>query len=299
MSEQPILSEAAQLDAEMLRPLPRSQKVHVNGKGGIRVGMREIALSPTRVGSAGDTGSRQLTPNPHLRVYDTSGPYTDPQIAVDVRAGIPRLRDAWILARGDTEPLPGFSSSYTLSRNADEALQKLRFAHLRTPRRALPGRNVTQMHYARAGVVTPEMEYIAIRENLARANPDYNPDQHPGENFGASTPREITPEFGARGSGRGTRHHPEQHQPPGIRAHDHRPQLPGESERQHRQLGGDFQHRGRGREDGLGHALGHGYRDGTSPRARTSTRPASGSCATHRFRSARYPSIRRSRRSAA
>ena len=195
MSEQPILSEAAQLDAEMLRPLPRSQKVHVNGKGGIRVGMREIALSPTRVGSAGDTGSRQLTPNPHLRVYDTSGPYTDPQIAVDVRAGIPRLRDAWILARGDTEPLPGFSSSYTLSRNADEALQKLRFAHLRTPRRALPGRNVTQMHYARAGVVTPEMEYIAIRENLARANPDYNPDQHPGENFGASTPREITPEF--------------------------------------------------------------------------------------------------------
>ncbi|MCY4564547.1 MAG: phosphomethylpyrimidine synthase ThiC, partial [Gammaproteobacteria bacterium] len=195
MSEQPILSEAAHLDAEMLKPLPRSQKVHVTGNDDVRVGMREIALSPTSVQPPGGAGSPQLTPNPHLRVYDTSGPYTDPDIDVDVRAGIPRLRDAWILARGDTEPLPGFSSSYTLSRNADEALQKLRFAHLRTPRRALPGRNVTQMHYARAGIVTPEMEYIAIRENLARANPGYNPGQHPGENFGASTPGEITAEF--------------------------------------------------------------------------------------------------------
>ena len=188
MSEQPILSEAAHLDAEMLQPLPRSQKIHVSGPGGMRVGMREIALSPTTVQAAGDAGARHLTPNPHLRVYDTSGPYTDPDIDVDVRAGIPRMRDAWILERGDTEPLGAFSSSYTLSRNSDERLQKLRFAHLRTPRRALPGKNVTQLHYARAGIVTPEMEYIAIRENLARANPQYNPGQHPGENFGARTP---------------------------------------------------------------------------------------------------------------
>ena len=195
MSEQPVLSQAAQLDAEMLKPLPRSQKVHVTGNGDIRVGMREIALSPTSVQAPGDAGARNLTPNPHLRVYDTSGPFTDPDIDVDVRAGIPRLREAWILARGDTEPLAAFSSSYTRRRNTDEKLEKLRFAHLRAPRRGLPGKNVTQMHYARAGIVTPEMEYIAIRENLARANPRYNPNQHPGENFGARTPHEITPEF--------------------------------------------------------------------------------------------------------
>ena len=194
MSEQSILSEAAAIDAEMLEPLPASQKVHVSGNAGIRVAMREIALSPTSVQPPGG-GAPRLTPNPHLRVYDTSGPYTDPDIAVDVRSGVPRLRESWILTRGDTEPLDAFSSSYAQARNADERLERLRFAHLRTPRRAMAGKNVTQMHYARAGIVTPEMEYIAVRENLARANPRYNPEQHPGENYGARTPREITPEF--------------------------------------------------------------------------------------------------------
>ncbi len=195
MSEQPILSEAAGLDAEMLSPLPGSKKIYVSNEGKVRVAMREIALSPTSAQPADGRGAPQLTPNPHLRVYDTSGPYTDPATAVDVRTGIPRIREGWILARGDTEPLPGFSSSYTRSRNSDERFSSLRFAHLRTPRRARPGKNVTQMHYARAGIVTPEMEYIAVRENLARANPNYNSHQHPGEDFGARIPHEITPEF--------------------------------------------------------------------------------------------------------
>ena len=194
MSEQPILSEAAQLDAAMLRPLPGSKKTHVAGHGGLRVPMREIALSPTSTMPPGG-GAPRLAPNPPLRVYDTSGPYTDPAVEVDVRGGIPRLREGWIDARGDTEPLAGFSSSYARTRGADTRLAQLRFAHLRTPRRALPGKNVTQLHYARAGIVTPEMEYIATRENLARANPGYSTAQHPGQAFGARGVDEVTPEF--------------------------------------------------------------------------------------------------------
>ena len=194
MSEQPILSEAAQLDAAMLRPLPGSKKTHVAGHGGRRVAMREIALSPTSTVPPGG-GAPRLAPNPPLRVYDTSGPYTDPAVEVDVRTGIPRLREGWIDARGDTERLAGFSSSYARARGEDARLAQLRFAHLRTPRRAAPGKNVTQLHYARAGIVTPEMEYIATRENLARANPAYSTTQHPGQAFGARGVEEVTPEF--------------------------------------------------------------------------------------------------------
>ena len=194
MSEQPILSEAAQLDAAMLRPLPGSKKTHVAGHGGRRVAMREIALSPTSTVPPGG-GAPRLAPNPPLRVYDTSGPYTDPAVEVDVRTGIPRLREGWIDARGDTERLAGFSSSYARARGEDARLAQLRFAHLRTPRRAAPGKNVTQLHYARAGIVTPEMEYIATRENLARANPAYSTAQHPGQAFGARGVEEVTPEF--------------------------------------------------------------------------------------------------------
>ena len=193
MSEQSFLSEAAQIDAEMRRPFAGSKKVHVDGARGVRVPMREVTLSPTRIQAA--DGASRLQPNPRLRVYDTSGPYTDAEVDVDVRAGIPRLREPWILARQDTEQLRGFSSTYTRERNVDAKLEALRFAHLATPRRAKPGRNVTQLHYARQGIVTPEMEFIAIRENLARANPAYSSDQQPDENFGARTPREITPEF--------------------------------------------------------------------------------------------------------
>ena len=193
MSEQSTLSEAAQLDAEMLRPLSGSRKAYVEGGNGLRVAMRDIALSPTTVQAAG--GATRLTPNPRLRVYDTSGPYTDPAIDVDVRRGIPRLREDWIDGRGDVEALAGFSSAYTRGRNADAKLAKLRFKALPAPRRAKAGRNVTQLHYARQGIVTPEMEYIAVRENLARANPEYRAEQHAGESFGARTPGEITPEF--------------------------------------------------------------------------------------------------------
>ena len=194
MSEQPILSEAAQLDAAMLRPLPGSKKTHVAGHGGRRVAMREIALSPTSTVPPGG-GAPRLAPNPPLRVYDTSGPYTDPAVEVDVRTGIPRLREGWIDARGDTERLAGFSSSYARARGDDARLAQLRFAHLRAPRRAAPGKNVTQLHYARAGIVTPEMEYIATRENLAHANPAYSTAQHPGQAFGARGVEEVTPEF--------------------------------------------------------------------------------------------------------
>ena len=194
MSEQPILSEAAQLDTAMLRPLPGSKKTHVAGHGGRRVAMREIALSPTSTVPPGG-GAPRLAPNPPLRVYDTSGPYTDPAVEVDVRTGIPRLREGWIDAREDTERLAGFSSSYARARGEDARLAQLRFAHLRTPRRAAPGKNVTQLHYARAGIVTPEMEYIATRENLARANPAYSTAQHPGQAFGARRVEEVTPEF--------------------------------------------------------------------------------------------------------
>ena len=195
MSDQSILSEAAQLDPAMLRPLPGSRKTHVRGHGGLPVAMREIGLSPTSTAPA-DGGSPRLTPNPPLRVYDTSGPYTDPAIEVDVRRGVPRLREPWIDARGDTERLSGFSSQHTRTRAADTRLASLRFANVQhAPRRALPGKNVTQLCYARAGIATPEMEYIATRENLARANPAHDAAQHPGQAFGARQVEEVTPEF--------------------------------------------------------------------------------------------------------
>ncbi len=194
MSEQFDLNASAGIDANLLEPLTGSRKIHVEGDHGIRVGMREISLAPTP--SHDEENKSKLEVNPSLRVYDTSGPYTDPAIDVDVRQGIPRTREAWIEARDDTELLDAFTSSFTRVRNSDIRLDSLRFSHVRTPRRAKSGRNVTQLHYARHGIVTPEMEYIAIRENLARANPDYRDDiQHTGNDFGANIPQEITPEF--------------------------------------------------------------------------------------------------------
>jgi len=178
----------------MLVPLIGSKKVHETGSNGIDVAMREIALSPTPVMGAGDEPAR-LEPNPSIRVYDTSGPYTDPNIDVDIRVGIPRLREQWIKDRGDTMELGRFTSDFTNRRNADSKLANLRFSHVRTPRKAKPGENVTQMHYARQGIITPEMEYIAIRENMARANPEYDPMQHKGHDYGAAIPTEMTPEF--------------------------------------------------------------------------------------------------------
>ena len=159
----------------------------------MRVAMREISLAPTPVQSADD--QPRLEQNPSVRVYDTSGPYTDPEITVDVREGIPRLREEWIEARQDTEQLSNFTSDFTKGRNSDIRLDTLRFSHVKSPKRARSGKNVTQLHYARQGIITPEMEYIAIRENLARANAAYELEQHGGNDFGASIPGEITAEF--------------------------------------------------------------------------------------------------------
>ena len=194
MSKQTFLSKSAGLSEEMLVPLSGSKKVHEIGNNGMRVGMREISLSPTPVVGAED-GQARLEANPSIRVYDTSGPYTDPEVEVDVRAGIPRLREKWIKDRNDTEELDRFTSRFTNERNTDPDLAHLRFSHVHVPRKAKAGKNVTQMHYARQGIITPEMEYIAIRENLSRANAVYDNLQHKGQDFGAAIPAEITPEF--------------------------------------------------------------------------------------------------------
>ncbi|KAF1050998.1 MAG: Phosphomethylpyrimidine synthase [Stenotrophomonas maltophilia] len=153
--------------------------------------VREISLADTPTAFGGEQNAPVL-------VYDTSGPYTDPDVRIDLRHGLPDVRSRWIDERGDTEILPGLSSDYGRSRLADPSLDALRFAHLRTPRRAKDGANVTQLHYARRGIITPEMEYIAIRENMklqeARAAGLLKA-QHPGQSFGASIPQQITAEF--------------------------------------------------------------------------------------------------------
>ena len=182
-------------------PFPNSKKIYVKGKlNDIEVAMREITLSDTKL-IGGKTEK-----NPPVTVYDTSGVYTDENYTVDVKKGIPRLREKWILERGDIERLFEFSSEYGTQRMADESLDPLRFEHIKMPLRAKEGRNVTQLHYARMGIITPEMEYIAIRENQRRE--EYNASlngqadtlcqQHAGENFGAvplHKLKSITPEF--------------------------------------------------------------------------------------------------------
>ncbi len=173
-------------------PLPGSRKIYVEGAlhADLRVPMREIAQSPTRQGKGNDA---QLVPNPPFTVYDSSGPYTDAEAQIDLRKGLPAIREAWIERRGDTQQLGGLTSAFGRQRLEDKRLDSLRFPSLRTPRVARSGANVSQMHYARRGIVTPEMEYVAIRENqkvhAAWAQ------QHPGESYGASIPRTITPEF--------------------------------------------------------------------------------------------------------
>lgn len=131
-------------------------------------------------------------------VYDTSGPYTDPEATIDLRKGLKPLRAEWIAERSDVEQLPGYSSEFTRRRMKDPQLDPLRFMDERKPLRAKPGRNVSQMHYARQGIITPEMEYIAIRENMKLQEAREQgllKDQHPGQSFGANLPPEITPEF--------------------------------------------------------------------------------------------------------
>ncbi len=150
------------------QPFPNSHKVYVEGEqAGVRVGMREITLSDSFVG--GTEENPVFESNDPIRVYDTSGPYTDPEVPVDVRAGLPKFREQWIVERDDTEMLESVTSQFSQQRMADEGLDHIRFEHLPKIRRAKAGKNVTQMHYARQGIVTPEMEYVAIRENMGRA----------------------------------------------------------------------------------------------------------------------------------
>ncbi|GIX30330.1 MAG: hypothetical protein KatS3mg124_0802 [Porticoccaceae bacterium] len=185
-----ILASSGILDPAVREPFPASRKVYVTGsRPDLRVGMREISLSDTLVARADGTTRRE--PNPPVRVYDTSGPYTDPAVEIDLRRGLPRLREPWIVERGDTELLPEPSSA--AARAVDP---KLALAVRHRPRRALPGRAVTQMAYARAGIVTPEMEYVAIRENMGLAEARRRGGRRQrGEPFGARIPEEITPEF--------------------------------------------------------------------------------------------------------
>ncbi|WP_279463933.1 phosphomethylpyrimidine synthase ThiC [Aeromonas veronii] len=175
---------------------PNSRRIFIEGsRPDIRVPLREIQLADTFVG--GTKEDPKFEPNEPIPVYDTSGRYGEEGVAIDVRRGLPRLRENWVLERDDTDELPGLSSTFTQERLADEGLDHLRFEHLPKPRRAKLGRRVTQLHYARAGIVTPEMEFIAIRENMGRerVRSELLRTQHPGRDFGARLPENITPEF--------------------------------------------------------------------------------------------------------
>ncbi|WP_368192616.1 phosphomethylpyrimidine synthase ThiC [Aeromonas sp. s8] len=175
---------------------PNSRRIFIQGsRPDIRVPLREILLADTFVG--GTKEDPKFEPNEPIPVYDTSGRYGEEGVAIDVRRGLPRLRENWVLERDDTDELPGLSSTFTQERLADEGLDHLRFEHLPKPRRAKPGRRVTQLHYARAGIITPEMEFIAIRENMGRerVRSELLRTQHPGRDFGARLPQNITPEF--------------------------------------------------------------------------------------------------------
>jgi phosphomethylpyrimidine synthase len=185
-----FLSATAKVDEAALQPLPRSRKVYVEGsRADVRVPLREITQSDTPALFGAEK-------NPPLFVYDTSGPYTDPAITIDLRRGLAPVRASWIAERRDTEALAAPSSRYGQERLVDPKLAELRFQPTRAPRRARAGANVTQMHYARHGVITPEMEFIALRENQRRdGRSEGIARQHPGDALGAKLPALITPEF--------------------------------------------------------------------------------------------------------
>jgi phosphomethylpyrimidine synthase len=195
-----FLAATAHVDDAAVQPLPNSRKVYV---GPLRVPMRAVAQADTPSMFGGEK-------NPPIFVYDCSGPYSDPAAKIDIRSGLPALRDPWILQRRDVEVLQGPSSGYGKERLLDPKLAEMRFNLKRNPRRALKGRNVSQMHYARQGTVTPEMEFIATRENLQREAYieslkatgktgekmlELLLTQHKGESFGAAIPERITAEF--------------------------------------------------------------------------------------------------------
>ena len=190
-----FLKKTAQLSESVTRPISGSKKIYVSGsRDDLRVPMREVEQSPT-------PSSFGAEANPPITVYDTSGLYTDPEAHIDLLRGLPPLRQSWIEKRGDTDVLDGPSSAYGRQRLTDDGLAPFRFEHIRSPRRAKHGSNVTQMRYARRGIVTPEMEYIAIRENLRlqeiKSDPRYRSllAQHKGQSFGAQIPEAVTPEL--------------------------------------------------------------------------------------------------------
>ena len=174
-------------------PFPGSAKCYVEGSDpSIRVPMRAVRQTPSK--RTAPDGSEVLEPNADVLLYDTSGPYTDPAVRIDVREGLAPLRRNWILERGDVDELDEPSSETRREHLADPGLDGVRFPSPRRPLRATPGRRVTQMHYARRGEITPEMEFIAIRENARREEMRaHAAGEHPGQSFGASIPAEITP----------------------------------------------------------------------------------------------------------
>ena len=185
-----FLATSAHVDEAAVKPLPNSRKIYMQGsRPDIQVPMREISQDETPASMGAEV-------NPPIYVYDCSGPYTDPKVKIDIRSGLAEMRAGWIAERDDTEALPQLTSTYGLQRLNDPALAEMRFNLQHAPRKAKPGKNVTQMHYARQGIVTPEMEYIAIRENQrVDGLSEMMLKQHPGENFGKAMPKKITPEF--------------------------------------------------------------------------------------------------------
>ena len=189
-----LINQHEQDAKDLTRILPASKKVYVQGsRADIRVPFREITLTDTPLGLTQNGKQDSFEKNEPILVYDTSGVYTDPSVHIDLNQGLPKLRETWIAERDDTDVLDGLTSDFGKARLNDIRTADIRFAHIAKPRRAKRGKNVTQMHYARQGIITPEMEYIAIRENgKQREGVDLR--QHQGQNFGASV-REITPEF--------------------------------------------------------------------------------------------------------
>ncbi|HEM7451344.1 TPA: phosphomethylpyrimidine synthase ThiC [Acinetobacter nosocomialis] len=188
LSSAEISAQHEQDAKDLTRILPASKKVYIEGsRPDIQVPMREISLTDTPTGLGGEH-------NPPIMVYDTSGVYTDPNVQIDLNKGLPSVRQKWIEERNDTDVLSGLTSKFGQERLKDIRTADIRFAHIQNPRRAKAGKNVTQMHYAKQGIITPEMEYIAIRENQRQCEA-VDMRQHPGQNFGAKNLKEITPEF--------------------------------------------------------------------------------------------------------
>ena len=188
-----VLDNLEKIDASYIENFPSSRKIYLQGsRPDIQVPMREITLTPTTKSDG------TVEENPPLHVYDTSGVYTDPSVTIDLHQGLKPIRKAWIEERGDSEVLEDFSSVYFHERHDDPELKALRFPNLKAPRRAKKGKNITQLHCARQGIITPEMEYVAIRENcnleVARQHKLLGK-QHKGESFGANLPEVYTPEF--------------------------------------------------------------------------------------------------------